>query len=153
MENEIRMTPEQHQAFLAMIEKTEARQQKLNAVLPPRTAIYEVADLDSLFGTTADATQMLVLIASADAVALAQAADFASYKKTRLDALATLSGGEEGAAAMVQQAGKLLADVQAGTVVMPFLVKPDKASGVFADVAKRATGVALAISAAKAATA
>ena len=59
-----------------------------------------------------------------------------------MDSLAALSGGAEGAANMVQMAGKLLTDVQSGAVIMPFLVKPEKATGVFADVAARGTGVA-----------
>lgn len=102
----------------------------------------EAGDTLSQLGTTADAAQVLVLFACADAVALAAAADFAAYKKARLDSLAALSGGADGAAHMVEMAGKLLADVQSGAVVMPFLVKPDKATGVFADVAQRATRVA-----------
>ena len=119
-----------------------------------RSEIYtNVADLGSLVGTAADAAQVLVLFACADAVALAQAKDFASYKKSRMDALAALSGGEAGDANLAEQAGKLLADVASGAVIMPFQVKPDGASGVFADVAKRATGVAKVMTQAQPATA
>lgn len=108
-----------------------------------RTEIQQQAgDTLSLLGTTSDAAQVLVLFACADAVALAQAKDFAGYQKARMDSLAALSGGAEGAANMVQMAGKLLTDVQSGAVIMPFLVKPEKATGVFADVAARGTGVA-----------
>ena len=96
----------------------------------------------SLVGVAADAAQMLVLFASADAVALAGADDFASYKAARMSALAGLSGGEEGAARMVAQAAKLLTDVASGEVTMPFMVKPEQATGVFRDVAEKATLVA-----------
>lgn len=96
----------------------------------------------SLVGVATDAAQMLVLFASADAVALAGAADFAEYKSARMNALASLSGGEEGAAKMVAQAAKLLADVASGTTVMPFMIKPEQATGVFRDVAENATLIA-----------
>ena len=119
-----------------------------------RSSIYrDVADAESLLGVTADAAHVLVLFACADAVALAQAKDFAAYKKLRMESLAALSGGEEGAASMAAQAGKLLEDVQSGVVVMPFLAKPGKASGVFADVARCATGVAQVLTQAQPATA
>jgi hypothetical protein len=96
----------------------------------------------SLVGVTADAAQMLVLFASADAVALAGADDFAAYKTARMIALAGLSGGEDGAAKMVAQAAKLLTDVASGAVIMPFMAKPEQATGVFLDVAEKATLVA-----------
>lgn len=107
-----------------------------------RQQIYADKDIHSLLGTTADAAQVLVLFACADAVALASAATFAAYKQARLDALTQLSGSPEGAGKLVQKAADLLADVQSGTVVMPFLVKPGNAAGVFDDVATRATAAA-----------
>lgn len=118
------------------------RNHKLNI----RSYIYKnVSDLDSLVGTVSDAAQVLVLLSCADAVALAGAADFGAYKQSRMDALTALSGSEDAAADIVQQAGKLLADVQSGAVLMPFLFKPDRVTGVFRDVAERATGVAQAL--------
>lgn len=108
-----------------------------------RNHIYtQAGDQHSLLGTTADAAQVLVLFACADAVALANAPTFAAYKQARMDALVQLSGNPEDAGKLVKKAADLLSDVQSGTVVMPFLVKPGKAAGVFDDVATRATAVA-----------
>ena len=108
-----------------------------------RSAIYrDVADIDSLLGTATDAAHVLVLFACADAVSLAAATDFDMYKKLRMESLAALSGGADGAVDMVKNAEKLLTDVVSGDVIMPFMVKLGKATEVFRDVAARATAVA-----------
>lgn len=116
----------------------EASTQTRDAV---RRSIYsEVADSDSMFGTVADASQMLVLASLADLVALESASTFEEYRQARLGLLAGMSGGD--ASSLIASAKDFLAKVETGEIKMPFLAKDGQATGVFEDVAVRATGVA-----------
>lgn len=117
------------------VEKTT---QSRNAV---RNSIYKnVADSDSMLGTVADASQMLVLGTLSDIVALDQASNFDEYKQIRMNLLAGMSGGD--ASSLIASAKDFLAKVETGEIKMPFLAKEGQATGVFEDVAVRATGVA-----------
>lgn len=125
----------------------EAREAPIRARNKIRQSIFtKVVDRDSMLGTVADASQMLVLNSVAELVALDSADTFEAYKAARIAQIAALSGGD--ASGMIAAAKDLLEKVQSGEVVMPYLTKPEQATGVFNDVAERATGVAQVLQAA-----
>lgn len=106
-----------------------------------RSLIYnKVADPESILGTVADASQMLVLGQLVDLIALDSASSFEDYKTIKMQQLAGLSGGD--ASNLVASAKDFLNKIETGDIKMPFLAKEGQATGVFADVAVRATGVA-----------
>ena len=95
-----------------------------------------VGDTESLLGTVADGQSILVAIALSDIVALSTAADFAKYKKARLDVLSALSGNAD----LVKIAGDALAKIQSGEAILTGSVKGLEAT--IAETLTRSTGVA-----------
>ncbi|RVU83836.1 hypothetical protein EOL70_13490 [Leucothrix sargassi] len=118
-----------------------SKQSSIDSVNKIRSAIYtDVADSDSMLGTVADASQMLVLGELVDLISLDEATSFEEYKQIKMNLLAGMSGGD--ASDLIASAKSFLAKVETGEIKMPFLAKEGQATGVFEDVAVRATGVA-----------
>lgn len=125
----------------AIIEEAVAVEQSAQSRNAVRKSIYKnVADSDSMLGTVADAAQMQTLGMLAELVSLDSASSFEEYKAARISALAGMSGGD--ASNLIASAKDFLAKVETGEILIPFLAKEGQASGVFEDVAVRATGVA-----------
>ena len=125
----------------AIIDNVVAAKSSKDRVGKIRSDIYSsVADSDSMLGTVADASQMLVLYSLSDLAALDSASTFDEYKQAKLGLLAGMSGGDP--SNLIASAKDFLAKVESGEIMMPFLAKEGQATGVFEDVAVRATGVA-----------
>lgn len=94
-----------------------------------------VGDTESLLGTVADASGVLVAVALSDIVALSTATDFAKYKKARLDALKELSGDAD----IVAIAGEALGKIKSGEVILTASLKGLEET--IAETLERSTGV------------
>lgn len=130
--DEIECTPD----VLELGEKAYRKQQLRNAINA------DVGDMLSLLGSTNDVTQFLMLFAGADLVALTQTTDFDTYKQKRLALLTAINGTDGAMSELVQCVNQLLIDVQTGGVMLPFLLKNNRATGALTDLATRGNGVA-----------
>ena len=108
-----------------------------------RQEIYEnIADLESLFGTTADATQVLTVMLVIQMEALQNSKTFDEYKANTIKRVEEIAGAEGSFNEYSKQSTSLLSAISEKSIVMPYMVKEDGLMGVIKDVSARATGVA-----------
>ena len=118
-------------------------QLKLLAKQELRQSIYNyVADLDSLFGTIADASHVLTVMLIIQMEALNKSTSFEEYKSNMIGRVEELFGKVGSFNEYASESTKMITAIAERKVIMPYMVKEDGLMGVIRDVSERATGVA-----------